>query len=90
MSFTLDEMTDRIRGAMNPDPNIGKTIKFDLKGDGIIHIDGSNVTNEDKPADLTMGVFYASWRLGNRRRDHRPPIPALAGDGRGRGQNRLP
>ena len=56
MSFTLDEMTDRIRGAMDPDPGIGKTIKFDLKGDGIIHIDGPNVTNEDKPADLTMTI----------------------------------
>ena len=56
MSYTLDEMTERVRGAVNPDPGIGKTIKFDLKGDGIIHIDGSTVTNEDKPADLTMTI----------------------------------
>ena len=56
MSYTLDEMTERVRGAVNPDPGIGKTIKFDLKDDGIIHIDGSNVTNEDKPADLTMTI----------------------------------
>ena len=56
MSYTLEEMTERVRGAVNPDPGIGKTIKFDLKDDGIIHIDGSNVTNEDKPADLTMTI----------------------------------
>ena len=56
MSFTLEEMTERIRGAMDPDPQIGKSIKFDLKGDGFIHIDGTNVTNEDKPADLTMTI----------------------------------
>ena len=56
MSYTLDEMTERVRGAVNPDPGIGKTIKFDLKDDGVIHIDGSNVTNEDKPADLTMTI----------------------------------
>ncbi len=28
--------------------------KFDLKETGVIHIDGGSVTNEDKPADLTM------------------------------------
>ena len=56
MSFTLEEMTERIRGAMDPDPQIGKSIKFDLKGDGFIHIDGTTVTNEDKPADLTMTI----------------------------------
>ena len=56
MSYTLEEMTERVRGAVNPDPGIGKTIKFDLKDDGVIHIDGSNVTNEDKPADLTMTI----------------------------------
>ena len=56
MSYTLDEMTERVRGAVNPDPGIGKTIKFDLKDDGVIHIDGSNVTTEDKPADLTMTI----------------------------------
>ena len=56
MSYTLEEMTERVRGAVSTDPGIGKTIKFDLKDDGVIHIDGSNVTNEDKPADLTMTI----------------------------------
>ncbi|HEX6859985.1 MAG TPA: SCP2 sterol-binding domain-containing protein [Caulobacteraceae bacterium] len=56
MSYSVEEMTDRIRGAMDPDPQIGKTIKFDLKGDGFIYIDGQTVTNEDRPADLTMTI----------------------------------
>ena len=28
-------------------------------GDGFIHIDGGSVTNEDKPADLTMTISLA-------------------------------
>ena len=56
MSYTLEEMTERVRGAVGADSGLGKTLKFDLKGDGIIHIDGTNVTNEDKPADLTMTI----------------------------------
>lgn len=56
MSFTLEEMTERVRGAVGDDSGLGKTLKFDLKGDGIIHIDGGTVTNEDKPADLTMTI----------------------------------
>ena len=35
---------------------LGKTLKFDLKGDGFIHIDGGSVTNEDLPADCTIVV----------------------------------
>jgi putative sterol carrier protein len=56
MSYTLEEMTERVRGAVGADSGLGKTLKFDLKGDGVIHIDGGNVTNEDKPADLTMTI----------------------------------
>ena len=56
MSYTLEEMTERVRGAVGADSGLGKTLKFDLKGDGVIHIDGGTVTNEDKPADLTMTI----------------------------------
>ena len=58
---TLDELTDRIRQAAASDVGahpliLGKSIKLDLKGEGFIHVDGSSVTNEDKPADLTVTV----------------------------------
>ena len=56
MSYTLEEMTERVRGAVGADSGLGKSLKFDLKGDGFIHIDGGSVTNEDKPADLTMTI----------------------------------
>ena len=56
MSFTLEEMTERVRGAVGADSGLGKSLKFDLKGDGFIHIDGGAVSNEDKPADLTMTI----------------------------------
>jgi putative sterol carrier protein len=56
---TLDEVTDRIRGAVGADSGLGKTLKFNLKGDGFIFIDGGSVTNEDKPADLTMTISLA-------------------------------
>ena len=31
-------------------------MKFDFKGDGVVHIDGGSVTNEDKPADCTITI----------------------------------
>jgi len=56
MSYTLEEMTERVRNAVGDDSGLGKSLKFDLKDDGVIHIDGGTVTNEDKPADLTMTI----------------------------------
>jgi putative sterol carrier protein len=51
---SLQDITDKIRAAVGADSGLGKSLKFDLKGDGVIHIDGGSVTNEDKPADLTL------------------------------------
>ena len=53
---TTQEITDRMRAAVGADSGLGKSLKFDLKGDGVIHIDGGQVTNDDKPADLTMTI----------------------------------
>src|ERR1700761_3408618 len=57
---TLEELTDRIRQAASSDGAdagaLGSTIKLDLKGDGVIHIDGAAVTNDDLPADLVVTV----------------------------------
>jgi putative sterol carrier protein len=51
---TLQDITDKIRTAVGADSGLGKSLKFDLKDDGVIHIDGGAVTNEDRPADLTL------------------------------------
>ncbi len=53
---TLDEITARFKEAVGTDSGLGKSLKFDLKGDGFIHIDGGSVTNEDAPADCTVQV----------------------------------
>jgi putative sterol carrier protein len=53
---TLEEVTDRMKAAVGADSGLGKSLKFNLKGDGFIHIDGGSVTNEDKPADLTITI----------------------------------
>lgn len=50
----LEELTERMRTAVGTDSGLGKTLKFNLKGDGFVYIDGGKVTNEDKPADLTL------------------------------------
>jgi putative sterol carrier protein len=53
---TLEELTDRIRRAAAVGDGLGRTVKLDLKGEGVIHVDGGAVTNEDLPADLTVSV----------------------------------
>jgi uncharacterized damage-inducible protein DinB/putative sterol carrier protein len=51
---SLGELTRRMKTAVGADSGLGKTLKFNLKGEGFIYIDGGSVTNEDKPADLTL------------------------------------
>jgi putative sterol carrier protein len=53
---TLEELTDRIRQAAASGDGLGRTVKLDLKGEGVIHVDGATVTNDDRPADLTVSV----------------------------------
>jgi len=53
---TLEDITERMRAAVGEDSGLGKSLKFNLKGDGFIFIDGGQVTNEDSPADLTMTI----------------------------------
>ena len=56
---TLAEITDRMKAAVGDDSGLGKTLKFNLKGDGVVFIDGGTVSNEDKPADLTITISSA-------------------------------
>lgn len=56
---TLEQLTDRIRRAATSDAGgagLGASIKLDLKGEGVIHIAGGSVTNDDLPADLVVTV----------------------------------
>ena len=58
----LDELTESMRAAVDANSDLGKTVKFDLKGKGFIRIDGGLVTNENKPADLTLTVTIDDLR----------------------------
>ncbi|HUO11505.1 MAG TPA: SCP2 sterol-binding domain-containing protein [Caulobacteraceae bacterium] len=52
----LEELTDRMKTAVGSDSGLGRTLKFNLKGEGFVYIDGGTVSNEDKPADLTLTI----------------------------------
>jgi len=56
---TLEQITERMKAAVGADSGLGKSLKFNLKDDGVILIDGGSVNNEDKPADLTMTISLA-------------------------------
>jgi putative sterol carrier protein len=53
---TLQDITAQIRAAVGSDAGLGKSVKLNLKEDGVVFIDGGTVTNEDKPADLTITI----------------------------------
>ncbi len=73
----LQEITDRVRQAVGADSGLGKSLKFNFKGDGFVHIDGGAVTNEDKPADLTITISQADLvALGTGQLD---PMSAVMG-----------
>ena len=53
---SLEELTTRIAALLGTDSGLGKSFKIDLMGEGFIHLDEAGVTNEDRPADLTIKV----------------------------------
>jgi putative sterol carrier protein len=52
----LSEITERLQKAVSNTGGLDRPLKIDLKGDGIIRLDGSTVNNEDGPADTTITV----------------------------------
>ena len=55
---TLEELTERIRRAASG-VDLGVPVKLDLKGEGVINLDGAEVSNEDRPAKLTVTISRA-------------------------------
>lgn len=53
---TLQELTERVMQAVGEDSGLSNSFKVDLRGEGIIHIEGGEVSNDDKPADLTVSI----------------------------------
>jgi putative sterol carrier protein len=62
---TLEDLTERIRRAAAEGPLLGRSVKLDLRGEGVIRLDGRTVSNADDPADLVVSVTRADLeRLG--------------------------
>jgi putative sterol carrier protein len=53
---SLEDITARLKKAVDQQPVAGKSVTLDLKGEGYIHISGASVTNENTPADCTVIV----------------------------------
>lgn len=53
---SVDDITQRVRNALQDRPGLPKSLKLDFKGEGFIHVDGQAVTNDDAPADCTVTV----------------------------------
>jgi putative sterol carrier protein len=67
---TLEEITERFRRGVGADSGLGRSVKFDLKGEGFIRIDGGQVTNDDEPADLVITMTKSDLEdLGQGRLD---------------------
>ena len=64
---TLQEITERMQQAVAAGSGLDKTVKFDLGSDGVVHLDGSTVTNEDKPADCTLQLSKADFEAMGRK-----------------------
>jgi putative sterol carrier protein len=67
---TLDQITERIRAAVADGAGLQQRLKFDLKGEGFVHIDGTTVVNDDLPADLVITISRKDLEaLGKRELD---------------------
>jgi putative sterol carrier protein len=53
---TLQEITAELQAAVGDDSGLGRTIKFDFRDEGCIHVDGGRVSNDDLPADCTLDL----------------------------------
>lgn len=58
--MSLESFTERVKAVVGTDSGLGKTVKFDLKGDGIVFVDATQtpnvVSHEDKDADCTVKI----------------------------------
>ena len=56
---SLEDITAKFQSAVGTDSGLGRSVKFVLKGAGVVRVDGAQVTNEDAPADLTLTLSQA-------------------------------
>ena len=51
---SFEDLTERVRAGLASGDELDKVLKLNLKGEGVIRIDGLEVSNADAPADLTI------------------------------------
>jgi putative sterol carrier protein len=74
---SLEELTQRVRAAVGEGAGLSRSVKLDLRGEGVIRVEGTSVTNDDAPADLTVSISQADLKaMGERRLD---PMTAVIG-----------
>jgi putative sterol carrier protein len=53
----LTELTDRVRAHFQSGgAGLDRSIRLDLRGEGVIRVEGATVTNTEDPADLVISV----------------------------------
>ena len=53
----IEELTDKVRGHFSAGgAGLDHSIRLDLRGEGVIRVEGSTVTNSPDPADLVISV----------------------------------
>ena len=57
---TLEEITGKMREAA-AGGGLDSSVKFDFGPDGVIHMDGPTVTNENAPADCTLSLSKSDF-----------------------------
>ncbi|MEH6495216.1 MAG: SCP2 sterol-binding domain-containing protein [Pseudomonas marincola] len=62
---TLEEITEAMRERIGEDCGLGATLKFDFKGEGIIHVDADTVpnvvSNDDVDAECTIKISIENF-----------------------------
>lgn len=53
--MAMDDLAEKIRPSVK-DSDFSDSVKFDCGSDGVLVIDGSEVTTEDKPTDCTITI----------------------------------
>jgi putative sterol carrier protein len=53
--MTVDEIAEKMKAKVAAS-GFDRSVKFDLKGDGVIVIDGATISTTDAPADCTITI----------------------------------
>jgi putative sterol carrier protein len=63
---TLEEITTKMREAVATG-GLDQSVKFDMGSDGVVWMQGSEVSNEDKAADCTLTLSKADFEAMGRK-----------------------